>query len=94
MFLICLKIFAARIVDVTLGTIRTITLVQGKTLKATFLAFFEVFIWFVIAREALNIELDSIVIPISYASGYALGTYILVHRTNDLVSARNHLAIF
>lgn len=76
MFLKCLEIFAARIVDVTLGTLRTCFFVKGKTLEPFIIAFFEVLIWFVVAREALNTEGNMFFIGISYAGGYATGTYL------------------
>lgn len=72
----CLKIFAARIIDVSLGTIRTVFVVKGKTLEPFVIAFFEVLIWFIVAREALNTEGNMILIAISYAGGYATGTLI------------------
>ena len=72
----CLGIFTARIMDVSIGTIRTITMVKGASLKSAVLAFIEVFIWFLVAREALNTEYTSMWIAISYSAGYATGTYI------------------
>ena len=85
MFIICLKIFLARIVDVSLGTIRTVLVVKGKNLTPAIVAFFEVLIWFVVAREALNTDLDSILIPIFYSLGYATGTYIGTIITSKIV---------
>ena len=85
LILTCLKIFLARIVDVSLGTIRTVLVVKGKNITPAIVAFFEVLIWFVVAREALNTDLDSILIPIFYALGYATGTYIGTFVTNKLV---------
>lgn len=76
MLYICMKIFLARIVDVSLGTIRTVLVVKGKNITPAIVAFFEVLIWFYAAREALNTNIDSIFIPIFYAGGYAAGTYI------------------
>lgn len=51
-------------------------MVKGKTVIMTILAFIEVFIWFIIAREALITDLKSILIPIFYSLGYATGTFI------------------
>lgn len=76
MILLCLKIFFARILDVSLGTTRTILVVRNKTLLATVIAFLEVTIWFLVAREALNTEIQSIWIPIAYASGFSVGTLL------------------
>lgn len=75
-FFTCLKIFAARIIDVSLGTLRTVFVVKGKTLEPFVIAFFEVLIWFIVAREALNTEGNMVLIAISYAGGYATGTLI------------------
>ncbi len=75
-FLLCLKIFFARILDVSLGTVRTIVTVKGKKIYAALIGFIEVFIWFLVARDALNVEIDTIFIPLSYSLGYATGTLI------------------
>ncbi len=75
-FLLCLKIFSARILDVSLGTIRTVFTVKGKSLTAALIGFIEVFIWFLIAREALTSNDTSLYIVISYSLGYATGTYL------------------
>ncbi len=74
--IICLQIFFARIMDVSLGTVRTILVVKGKTILASLIAFVEIFIWFVIAKEALNTEIQSLWIAISYSAGFASGTFI------------------
>ena len=76
MILLCLKIFAARIIDVTLGTIKTFYIFKEKRLTSFIISFFELIIWFYAARTALSMEINSIFIPISYALGYATGTYI------------------
>ena len=77
---LCIKIFCCRIIDVSMGTIRTINVVKGKTLIGAVIGFFEVLIWFLIVKDALNTELtgilNSLFIAISYAGGYATGTYI------------------
>lgn len=90
LFLLCIKIFFARIIDVTLGTLRMVHTVKGKTLTAGIIAFIEVFIWFIIAREALNNGVSSIWIAIAYAGGFAtgtiLGTYISNRFINTLIS--------
>lgn len=74
--ILCIKIFFVRIIDVSIGTIRTIVTVKGKTFVSSVMSFFEVLIWFLIVREALNTDIDSIWIAIAYSGGYATGTYI------------------
>ena len=74
--LLCIKIFVARICDVSLGTVRMILVVKEKKIFATITAFFEVLIWFLVAREALNQATKYPIIIIAYAGGYAAGTLI------------------
>lgn len=76
MLLTCLEIFAARIVDVSLGTMRTVFFVKGKTIEPFIIAFIEVLIWYAVARQALNTTGNAWLIAISYAGGYATGTFI------------------
>ena len=73
---LCFKIFLVRIIDVSLGTARTIIMVRGKGLIASIIGFFEVFVWFLIVREALNTTESGLFIAISYSLGFATGTYI------------------
>ena len=85
MLFLCIKIFLARILDVSIGTVRTMLMVKGKTVIMTILAFFEVFIWFIVAREALVTDVKSIMIPISYSLGYATGTLIGSYLSNRFI---------
>ncbi len=75
-YLLCLEIFFARIIDVSLGTFRTIITVKGKSFYAAMIGFFEVLVWFLVVKEALNTTETGIWIGISYALGFAAGTYI------------------
>ncbi len=85
MLIKCIQIFAARIVDVSLGTLRTVFFVKGKTIEPFIIAFFEVLIWYIVAREALNTEGNTVLIAVSYAGGYATGTFIGSKLSNLLV---------
>ncbi len=85
MLLKCLQIFTARIVDVTLGTLRTVFFVKGKTVEPFVIAFFEVLVWYAVAKEALNTGGNTVLIAISYAGGYATGTLIGSFLSNKFV---------
>lgn len=75
LFYLCVKIFCGRLVDVTLSTLQTMLLVKGKRNLATLIGFIDVFIWFLVVREALNTDIKSIWIALAYAGGYAAGTF-------------------
>lgn len=83
--LLCIKIFLVRIIDVSLGTARTIIMVKGKSLIASLIGLIEVFIWFIIVKEALNTTESGILIAISYSLGFAVGTYIGSILTNKFI---------
>lgn len=86
---LCLKIFFARIIDVTLATLRTVYSVKGKTVLAGLIGFIEATIWFIVVKEALNTDIESIFIVISYAGGFAtgsiLGTFVSKKFVNSLI---------
>lgn len=73
---ISMEVFFGRMLDVSIGSARTIYLVKGKTIVASILSFIEILIWFFVSREILvSKDLNFFVIT-SYASGYAVGTYV------------------
>lgn len=74
--ILCIKIFFVRIIDVSLGTFRVINVVKGKKVFASLVGFIEVLIWFLIVKEALNTDINSVWIAISYSLGFAMGTFI------------------
>jgi uncharacterized protein YebE (UPF0316 family) len=76
LFWLCFKIFVGRLIDVTLATMVTMYIVKSKRLTAAIIGFIDVFIWFLVVREALVTESSSILIPIFYAGGYACGTFL------------------
>lgn len=72
----CITIFFGRILEVSIGTVRQILTVREKTLPASLLAFCEVFVWYMIVRNALAVEGPVLVVAASYAGGFASGTFI------------------
>ena len=76
LFLLCIKIFCARLIDVSLGTFRTINTVKGKDFIAALIGIVEITVWFLVVKEALNTNNNSLWIVVSYALGFSVGTYI------------------
>ncbi len=68
-------IFLARILDVSIGTIRIILVSRGNTILAPLLGFFEVIVWILAMGEIMQ-NLDNWVCYIAYAAGFATGNYI------------------
>ena len=94
LFLLCIKIFFVRIIDVSLGTFRTIITVKGKAIYASIIGFIEVFVWFLVVREALQTGVDNIFVAVSYASGFAIGTYIGGFLSSILITGKIGVQVF
>ena len=86
---LCLKIFFVRILDVTMGTFRTILTVKSKPVQACLIGFIEALIWFLVVKEALNTDSDSIFIALAYAGGFATGTYLGGKLSQKLISGNS-----
>lgn len=68
-------IFFGRICDVSLGTLRIVFVSKGERNIAPLIGFVEVFIWVVIIAQVLA-RANDLISYLSYAGGYATGTYI------------------
>ncbi|MCB5250873.1 MAG: DUF5698 domain-containing protein [Candidatus Cloacimonadales bacterium] len=69
-----LLIVAARIMDVSLGTLRIILISKGLKNLAPIIGFFEVFIWIVVVNKIIT-GVSHPITYFAYALGYAFGTY-------------------
>src|SRR5262245_38601971 len=73
--LTCVLIVLARVADVSLDTLRTSTIVQGRRGFSAILGFFEAVIYIcVVAKVLLN--LDHPAYALAYGTGFAAGTYL------------------
>ena len=71
-----LLIFFARIIDVTLGTLRIIFISRGrKYLAPLLLGFVEVFIWVAVISQLVR-GANNLVAYLAYAAGFAAGNFI------------------
>ncbi len=70
--LTCLGIIVARLLDVSLGTLRTAFVVQGRHSLAWIAGFFEILIWAVVVSNVMQ-NLTEPVYALAYALGYATG---------------------
>lgn len=68
-------IYFARIVDVSLGTLRIVMVSKGFKLRAVILSFVEILIWAVVIAQLLQ-NLDHWVNYVAFAGGFATGTFV------------------
>jgi uncharacterized protein YebE (UPF0316 family) len=74
--ILAITIFFARLIDVSLRSIRTIFLVEGKRVIPALLGFVEVSIWFLVIRSAITTQTGIVYVALAYGSGFALGHII------------------
>lgn len=68
-------IFASRICDVSLGTLRVICVLRGQKLRAVVLGFFETLIW-IFAVSGVFTHLHQVSNIVAYAAGFATGNAV------------------
>jgi uncharacterized protein YebE (UPF0316 family) len=71
-----LVIFCARVLDVGLGTIRTLTIVQGRTATAFALGFVEISIWLWVISTVVPRIAQEPFLGLFYAFGFATGNVL------------------
>lgn len=74
--LLGIVIFLARVTDVSMGTMRTISIVQGRTKIAFLLGFVEVSMWLVIISTVIHRISDKPVLGVFYALGFSTGNVV------------------
>jgi uncharacterized protein YebE (UPF0316 family) len=70
-----LLVFFARVIDVTLGTLRIIFISRGKKYIAPILGFVEVFIWIAVVAQIVR-GVNDLVTYFAYAAGFAAGNFV------------------
>lgn len=73
--LLALAIFAARVCDVSLGTLRILVGFRGYRLLAAAVGFCEAAIWVVAASNVIQ-HLDQVHLVVAYAGGFATGNFV------------------
>src|SRR5690625_6435110 len=70
-----LFIYLSRIMDVSLGTLRSMFVSKGMKAKATICGFFEVLIWVIVVAQIFQ-NLDNWLFYLAFAAGFATGTFV------------------
>jgi uncharacterized protein YebE (UPF0316 family) len=85
-------IFLARILDVSIGTIRVVFISRGMKKVAPILGFFEVLIWLIVVKQVMT-GVTNFVGYIAYAAGFATGTYVGMRIEEKLAKGKAILRI-
>jgi uncharacterized protein YebE (UPF0316 family) len=85
--LLTVAIFLARILDVSLGTVRTIVVFRGHRVLAAAIGFVDIIIWVLAAGQVLQ-NLDAWYLIVAYAAGFGAGNYIGIWLESKLALGR------
>lgn len=92
-FVTCLLIIGARITDVTLGTLRTVYVIQGRRGVSWILGFFEILVWIAAVSKVIQ-NLSYPAYALSYAFGFAMGNYVGMTLEKWLATGRQVVRVF
>jgi uncharacterized protein YebE (UPF0316 family) len=73
---VALVIFSLRIVDVSLGTVRTILVVQGRLVLSVLIGFVEVLLWVSAVSHVITNIRESPLLAVAFAAGFATGNAV------------------
>jgi len=76
-------IFTARVLDVSLGTVRIIFISRGMKLLAPLVGFFEVMIWILAIAQIMQ-DLTNAINYFAFAGGFALGNFVGIEMEDRL----------
>lgn len=71
-----LFIFVAKIIEVTITTVRIMFVAKGEKLKAASIAFIEISIWILVVNSVLSGLSEDPIRALVYCSAFAIGNYI------------------
>ena len=82
-FVLPFMIFLARVLDVSLGTVRVIFISRGFKYLSPLIGFFEILIWLLAIGQIMK-NLSNPACYIAYASGFAMGNYVGIQMAEKL----------
>ena len=74
--LVCLLVCAAKIVEITIQSLKTCMMVKGQRLKAAGLGFVECIIWGLVISTLIGSLGDDLLLLVFYCIGYATGLFL------------------
>ena len=75
-FVVCLIVCAAKIVEITIQSLKTCMMVKGQRLKAAGLGFLECTIWGLVISTIIGTLGDNLFLLAFYCVGYATGLFL------------------
>ncbi len=74
--LVCIIVCSAKIIEISIQSLKTCMMVKGQRLKAAALGFIECTIWGLVISTIIGTLGDNILLLLFYCAGYAAGLFI------------------
>jgi len=93
--LMCVGIAAARVVDVSLGTLRMLAVMNGRRSLAWTLGFFEVLVWVMVVSHVIKaVTWEHWYYGVAYAFGFATGCWVGIAVEQRLAHGEQAVRVF
>lgn len=92
--LTCLLIVLMRVGDVSIGTVRTIQVINGRRTTALVLGFFEILIWIYAVSTVVGGGIERWYYAVSYALGFATGNWVGITVERAVAQGQQVIRIF
>ena len=74
--LVCLIVCSAKIIEISIQSLKTCMMVKGQRLKAAGLGFLECAIWGLVISTIISTLGDNLLLLLFYCAGYATGLFL------------------
>ena len=90
---VCFIVCLAKIVEISIQSLKTVMMVKGQRAGAAMLGFVECMIWGLVISTLVTTLGDNIVLLVFYCSGYALGLFIGSSIENKIAIGTSNLEL-
>ena len=90
---VCLIVCAAKIIEITIQSLKTCMMVKGERLKAAGLGFIECVIWGLVISTIIGTLGDNLLLLLFYCVGYAMGLFIGATLENKIALGTSNLQL-
>ncbi len=91
--IVCFIVCAAKIIEITIQSLKTCMMVKGERLKAAVLGFIECIIWGLVISTIIGTLGDNILLLLFYCLGYATGLFLGSTLENKIALGTSNLEI-
>ena len=90
---VCFLVFAAKIIEISIQSLKTCMMVKGQRMKAAGLGFLECVIWGLVVSTIISTLGDNLLLLLFYCMGYAAGLFLGATIENKIALGTSNLQL-